>query len=264
MKNFNFCNNCGKSGHLFHQCKIPITSIGIILLRKNINSVELLLICRKNSLGFVDFMRGKYNIYNKKYILTLLNRMSIIERKQLKEMSFTDLWNNLWGDVVAQQYKNEEKSSIEKLELLKQGICVNDEFYDLNTLLDECNESYIEPEWGFPKGRRNFQEKDIACGIREFEEETGYNKKDICFIDNIIPFEEIYTGTNLKSYKHKYFLAYIDNNKNPINEFQKTEISDIQWVNINNCENYIRNYSTEKINIINKIKIIIARYSIFI
>ena len=28
-----FCNNCGKLGHLFHQCKVPITSIGIIPIR---------------------------------------------------------------------------------------------------------------------------------------------------------------------------------------------------------------------------------------
>ena len=34
FKKNSFCNNCGKIGHLFHQCKIPITSIGIIALRK--------------------------------------------------------------------------------------------------------------------------------------------------------------------------------------------------------------------------------------
>ena len=31
MKETTFCNNCGKLGHLFHQCKNPITSIGIII-----------------------------------------------------------------------------------------------------------------------------------------------------------------------------------------------------------------------------------------
>ena len=61
IKKICFCNNCGKTGHLFHQCKIPITSIGIISMRKNSanNNIELLLICRKDSLAFVDFMRGK-------------------------------------------------------------------------------------------------------------------------------------------------------------------------------------------------------------
>jgi ADP-ribose pyrophosphatase YjhB (NUDIX family) len=264
MKNFNFCNNCGKSGHLFHQCKLPITSIGIILFRKKNNTIELLMICRKNSLGFVDFMRGKYNLYNKKYILTLINRMSNNEREYLKTMEFKELWNYLWGDIVAQQYRSEEKSSMEKLNYLKNGIKINDEVYNLMSLINECNEYYCEPEWGFPKGRRNFQEKDLVCGVREFEEETGYLKEDINFIENIIPFEEIYTGTNFKSYKHKYFLAYIDNNIDATNDFQKTEISAMEWVDINNCENYIRNYSIEKINIISKIKYIINNYKIFI
>ena len=40
-----FCNNCGKNGHVFHQCKQPITSIGIIAFRYNINNkLEYLMI----------------------------------------------------------------------------------------------------------------------------------------------------------------------------------------------------------------------------
>ena len=76
MKNYNFCNNCGKLGHLFHQCKMPITSIGIIAFRIKDNKIEYLLIRRKDSLGFVDFLRGKYQVNNKEYILNLLNKMT--------------------------------------------------------------------------------------------------------------------------------------------------------------------------------------------
>ena len=57
MKNYNFCNNCGKSGHLYHQCKIPITSIGIIVFRPSSSGIQYLMIRRKDSLGYVDFMR---------------------------------------------------------------------------------------------------------------------------------------------------------------------------------------------------------------
>ena len=32
-KKYMFCNNCGKQGHMFHRCKKPITSIGIIAFR---------------------------------------------------------------------------------------------------------------------------------------------------------------------------------------------------------------------------------------
>ena len=34
MKKYMFCNNCGKQGHLYHQCKHPITSNGIIAFRR--------------------------------------------------------------------------------------------------------------------------------------------------------------------------------------------------------------------------------------
>ena len=51
-----FCTNCGKNGHLYHSCKKPITSSGIICFRKNKdNKFEYLMICRKDSLGYVDF-----------------------------------------------------------------------------------------------------------------------------------------------------------------------------------------------------------------
>ena len=64
MKKYMFCNNCGKQGHLYHRCKKPISSIGIITFRIIDGKFEFLMICRKDSLGYVDFMRGKYPLTN--------------------------------------------------------------------------------------------------------------------------------------------------------------------------------------------------------
>ena len=65
----NYCNNCGTKGHIFYQCKQPITSVGIIVFRKGQHDKrEYLLIRRKDSLGYVEFMRGKYNIYSKLFL----------------------------------------------------------------------------------------------------------------------------------------------------------------------------------------------------
>ena len=30
MKNYQYCNNCGKQGHIFQNCKKPIISSGIV------------------------------------------------------------------------------------------------------------------------------------------------------------------------------------------------------------------------------------------
>ena len=72
-----FCTNCGKIGHLYHSCKKPITSLGVICFRKNKNRFEYLMICRKDSLGYVDFLRGKYPIHYKFYIQNLINEMTL-------------------------------------------------------------------------------------------------------------------------------------------------------------------------------------------
>jgi 8-oxo-dGTP pyrophosphatase MutT (NUDIX family) len=263
IKNIIFCNNCGKNGHSFHQCKLPITSIGIISIRKYANKTELLLIRRKNSLGFVDFMRGKYNINNMTYITNLLNKMSTDERNLIINNNFDYLWNYLWGKNINNQYKSEERSSNDKLNKLKEGVIVNGKLYTIKSLINDLTETYHEPEWGFPKGRRNFQEKDITCAIREFEEETGYSRTNIKIIYNIFPLEEIYTGSNYKSYKHKYFLSFMDGYIIPNRHFQETEISKIEWVDINKCASYIREYNVEKIQIIEKLQSILKNNTVY-
>ena len=270
MKNVQFCNNCGKLGHLFNQCKIPITSIGIILFRKNSEKkcIEYLLIRRKDSLGFVDFMRGKYQLNNKEYILTLFNNMSSHERDNLRNGTFKDLWQHLWGVSIGIQYKNEEKSSNEKFNLLKNGLHTignnnQQNFYNLDTLIDSCTKFYDQAEWGFPKGRRNYQEKDLSCALREFEEETGYNKNKIKIIHNILPLEEIFLGSNFKSYKHKYFLAYVDERLEAEFLFQKTEVSKIAWKTFDDVNLSIRPYNLEKLNLIKQVNKLLSQYNLY-
>ena len=264
MKETTFCNNCGKLGHLFHQCKNPITSIGIIIYNNDdITNIKYLMIRRKDSLGYVDFMRGKYPLLNKRYLLNIINEMTNEEKYKLKTYDFNYLWNQLWGDYIGNQYKNEEKISREKFILLKNGIKNKDTFYTLFSLLDESNFNWTEPEWGFAKGRRNYQEKDLNCALREFEEETGINKNNIKLVQNLLPSEEIFTGANFKSYKHKYYLAYMKKEDDISFNFQKSEVSKVGWFTINECISNIRNYNLEKINIINNVNYILKNYSFY-
>ena len=96
--NDTYCNNCGKQGHLYHQCKIPITSIGIIVFRIHENELQYLMIRRKDTLGYIDFMRGKYSIYNKEYVMNMLKQMTDEEKERLITEDFDTLWNGIWGN----------------------------------------------------------------------------------------------------------------------------------------------------------------------
>ena len=83
IKNTNICNNCGKLGHLFHNCKLPITSYGIIVFRAGFNGPEFLMLRRKDSFGYIDFIRGKYSPYNIYQLQNIVNEMSASEKNRI-------------------------------------------------------------------------------------------------------------------------------------------------------------------------------------
>ena len=263
----NYCNNCGKIGHIYNQCKMPITSIGIIAFRHNENKViEYLMIRRKDTLGFIDFMRGKYYIQNKFYILNMLKQMTVSEKELLKTRDFDELWCEIWGNnKISTQYKYEENISKTKFNSLKNGIYSHSDSYNLHQLIDESNkyDNWSEPEWGFPKGRRNFQENDYTCALREFTEETGIDTSALILIENVIPYEEIFTGSNYKSYKHKYYVAQININEKPTMPFQESEVSDIRWSSYEEAQSLIRPYNLEKFEILTRVNILLKEYRLY-
>ena len=264
LKPYNYCNNCGKAGHAFHQCKSSITSIGIIAFRMNKKKQkEFLMIRRKDTLGYVDFMRGKYPLYNKMHLLNIINEMTIEEKNKLLTKSFNELWKELWGPNIGIQYRSEEKTSKDKLESLKLGITSGNTEYTLISLINESTTAWNEAEWGIPKGRRNYQERDLQCGLREFEEETGYLKINLQIIQNLIPIEEIFTGSNFKSYKHRYYVGYIDNIIKPVNQYQTTEVSKVEWKTYEDALECIRPYNLEKKDVIKRVNTILNEYRLY-
>lgn len=263
-KNNILCNNCGKHGHLFHQCKLPITSYGIILSRSSEKGLQFLMIRRKDSFGYIDFIKGKYSPYNIYQVQNCINEMSLNEKSRLMNESFDDLWKLMWGETsTTSQYRNEQIVSSKKFETIKNGVLVNNNLVTLEDLIKNSKSTWNETEWEFPKGRRNYQEKDLDCAMREFEEETGYSQKDIVLIENILPFEEIFIGSNHKSYKHKYFLAYMSDTIDNLQNYQKTEVSKLEWKTIDECLSSIRPYNLEKKRLINNISDILRDYRLY-
>jgi 8-oxo-dGTP pyrophosphatase MutT (NUDIX family) len=257
------CNNCGKQGHSFYQCKLPITSYGIVAFRQHPESklFEYLMIRRRDTLGFIDFMRGKYSVYNRDYIMNMLKQMTVDEKQKLLCYTFNELWNYLWGDNAhLEQFSNEENISREKFNTLSNGISMDNTSTIEYSLASLVNDSFVynswnEAEWGFPKGRRNYQERDYDCALREFCEETGYNDVNaIHLLKNVLPYEEVFTGSNYKSYKHKYYVVMMKYEDTLVNtDYHIHEISQVEWKTFADCIKSIRYYNLEKMKVLEKI-----------
>jgi 8-oxo-dGTP pyrophosphatase MutT (NUDIX family) len=288
----NICNNCGKMGHLFQQCNLPINSFGIIAYTMKSAGAggaeatpHFLMIRRKDSFGYIDFLRGKYSPYNYYQLRRIVDEMSIHEKAVLAaavnavitgaepvENVFYRLWTQMWGKHLAHdffekltapiryKYKSEEDNAFKKFQTIIAG--VNNYIhsamtatsvptqYNLTYLIETSTTQWTETEWELPKGRRNNpREKEITCAIREFEEETGIHlthTADAHIIEQCPPFEETFIGTNCKAYKHKYFLAYIADYKLDFTTFQRNEVSKIECVGLDEAMTYIRPYNIEK------------------
>jgi 8-oxo-dGTP pyrophosphatase MutT (NUDIX family) len=280
------CSNCGNIGHTYKQCSIPTTSWGIILVSydelrppdhmahidlstiqsnkpvvatKNehiaagiiLNKIKFLLISRKYSVGYVEFIRGRYRCEKVDQLIYIFKQMTqkeidMINYSLTLDDGFTYLWNIFWNTTTTPAYLlNDKLKSANNYNILKKkGVDGPD--LDLQYIVSIIKAEYEHEEWGFPKGRINRgKETELECAIREFKEETGYLDEDIKIISSIEPLVEEFNGTNGICYRHVYYVAELKTNKQPqnnITEHQSNEIGNIQLMNYMSANYYIRDY----------------------
>lgn len=242
----------------------PIISYGIVLYTyvKSVNKMKYLFIRRKNSFGFIDFIKGNYIISNKFHLQNIFDEMTLNEKTMLKNNSFDELWCNLWNyDLNKKKYENNGEYI-----KLKNKFNKVKEISLIDEMIKKSQTMWGEPEWEFPKGRINSNEKHLECSIREFEEETGIKKDYINVIENILPFEENFIGTNYKSYTYKYYLSYMkyeDYIKIKLDKYQRSEVSKLEWVTLEECVEKIRPYHLEKIKLIQDINDVLLEHNLY-
>jgi 8-oxo-dGTP pyrophosphatase MutT (NUDIX family) len=276
-----YCVNCGEKGHVVKDCDGPITSFGIIAFKivqskqdeqfdtnhrlqeilsynkieknDNINrfpKTKFLMIQRKDTMGFTDFVRGKYPddpSEIEQALHTDLNEMTEEEKQTLLTKSFDEIWKKLWVNHDSKCFKNEYEFAYRRYQKL-----------DIPTLVEASKTCYKYQEFGFPKGRRNMKETNIACAEREFYEETGYDKSCYDFIKNYPTIHEEFVGTNGVRYRHIYYLVKIKDNVPPPridtrNKVQTGEVQNIGWLTYEECMSVIRPYDIAKKQVIKKV-----------
>ncbi len=250
-----YCNNCGGRGHIFKTCKDPITSCGIILLRDTFEPMKLpadpkqvsvLMVLRKDSMSYMEFIRGKYDPNDTEFVKRLISNMTISEQTAIVNEEFDTLWTKLWG-------QGRDTHSLE-YDIAKN----NYENLDRKAIVKQVPSKYTEPEWGFPKGRRSKGESDVVCAIREFNEETNIPNNAYEVIEKLC-FKEIFTGTNDIKYKHIYFIAVLKNSKlvdttQKLTTTQKREVSAVSWMTLKECKDITRPHYPERKSMIKDIE----------
>lgn len=243
------CNNCGIKGHVYRDCRNPVLSYGNILYRTDNKEPQILMIQRKDSLCYIEFIRGKYDIKNIEYIQILIDKCSTHEKERLVSLEFETLWKDLWmiDDSLNERFKGDYKKGYDKFTKLQKGIECGQAIVRLQDIVERSTTTYSETEWEFPKGRRNPGETNRECAIREFSEETGYVSQDYEFISNMAPLDEEYMGENRVCYKHIYYIGFLKNHeKQPWidteNPNQITEVKDIRWLTCKQALEIIRDY----------------------
>ena len=259
------CNNCGIRGHSYRDCRHPVLSYGHILFRcsdmEDITNPQILMVQRKDSLCYIEFIRGKYDVYNVAYIQILVNKFSREEKERVVSHSFDELWKKLWMldeiELDSLRFRNDYIKGKDKYEKLCQGITCRSTGISLNLhdIVKGSTTDYPESEWEFPKGRRNPGETNKETASREFGEETNYKVSDYELITNMAPFDEEYMGENHVRYKHVYYVGYLTNTEkepiiDPENFDQVTEIKSLKWLTESESLDILRDYHHTRRNVI--------------
>jgi 8-oxo-dGTP pyrophosphatase MutT (NUDIX family) len=207
---------------------------------------------RKDSMAYMEFIRGKYEMGDPAYYERLVGNMTIPEQNSIVAEEFDTLWTRLWGqgrDTHSAEYEI-SKSKYYQL--------------DRASIIQRNRSKYSDPEWGFPKGRRARGESDSECAVREFFEETNIPPEAYTLHPNL-KFVETFRGTNNVLYRHIYFVALlrdskIINLKQKLTFMQSKEVSEVDWKSMSECRSVIRPHYTERIALMTDVERLIATH----
>jgi ADP-ribose pyrophosphatase YjhB (NUDIX family) len=246
------CINCGVEGHVFRECTEPITSYGVIAFRRgmpgdmtgpmenqaptfcfrhrqyeSLHSRErlkraeltVLLVQRRDTYAFIDFLRGRYD--TPRELSTLLQEMTCAERERLVQHTFDQLWRGIWVNFHSKYFHQEYGAAKAKFSR-----------HDLGALLSRvpCRRPLID--FWVPKGRRAIGEEIPACAKREFCEETGVAAEHVKILEDVPCHVEVYVGTNKKIYRGVYYFAHVSSGRPGLdhgNPHQVSEIQNLGW-----------------------------------
>jgi 8-oxo-dGTP pyrophosphatase MutT (NUDIX family) len=205
-------------------------SFGIALCRILNGKKEILMIKKRRSYYFYNFVLGYYNKTDEKKLAKIFNNITFAEKIDILSLNFDVIWCRLWNTPKSESYTTTYKRNRERFE----NIFLYDGGKKLSKMINSSHE--YETPWEIPKGKKNDGEKDMDAAIREFEEETNIQLEKYEIIWNAKPIIDSYIDDGI-FYESCYFIARPSENIIPKINFKNSEqileVESIKWININ-------------------------------
>lgn len=232
-------------------------SYGVALCRPKkdgSNKIEILLIKKRYTYQFFEFVFGRYKKNDVKHLMHLFNNMTYSEKICILNMNFAEMWYRVWlnnpeksyfygykqikeGKITPEPKKKNKKTAQKgigcyfKKKNKFESSFMKDSGKRLLNLINNSKNS--DSPWDIPKGHKFPNEKDMNAATREFEEETGVDPKNYTMFWHEDPVLMSYQSQGT-SYKHYYYLADSENDWTPKVSFKKynqvLEVECIRWV----------------------------------
>jgi len=217
-------------------------SLGIACCRIHNDRPEILMVCKRYTYAYNMFIHGAYG-QSGDQIRNLFNQMTTDEKHDILSLNFNQMWYRVWLHLPKNGNFYQSKAKFENTFLKDGGGRLR------KLMAGTCNG---RPVWEIPKGRKKFsKEPDIVCACREFQEETGIEKR----MYKIYPrrkYKYSFSDDGV-NYLNIYYIAITNMQSNPRVNFglqdQIDEVSDIRWMTIDEIklidthhrlENFIR------------------------
>lgn len=235
---------------------------GLVLFRfgadkTDINNIQLLVIKRRCSYAFGDFVNGTYQPTSHDFEDQLKHRINFMTSEEKTFIESLDF------DLMFFKYH---------LSLPNKNVTTTEEFSKYITRLNKFRSTFLDADYGlklrrflketshinmldlleFPKGRPMPNETALTTAIRETEEETNIGPDHYQILNRDRPFNHTYTGADDKRiYKRIYFFGRINGDDKRLHtsvthkcHSQRFEIEEILWLPIKFLELCLPLYSS--------------------
>ncbi len=185
-------------------------SYGVALCRINDEKVEVIMIKKRYTYHFMEFVSGRYKKNDDKYLTKLLSNMTYQEKILILGMKFEDMWRKIWLNSPEEKYLASPKKGNAPGYFRKKAkfdsCFVKDSGIRIKNLI--YNGTNAEAPWEMPKGHRKSHEKKTDAAIREFKEETNIAYSRYTILWHEPPVIEKYKDEGV-TYINEYFLGVI-------------------------------------------------------